>query len=93
MAVYTVKVKARPRVTKEVVRRKLKGNALAAAKNARKYLMQAIGHDARVKAGGGDKPAAKLIFLGDADQEQAVNDLIDFLAAQIASKVKTVTVR
>lgn len=93
MAVYTVKVKARPRPARTKIRRRLKGVSLTAAKAARKYLSGAIRHDERLKARPDGIAANRLIFLGDADVEGAVNDLIDTLDEAIGSTVKTVTVR
>jgi len=93
VGVITVNVKVRPRPKKTVTRRRLHGNARASARAAKKFLTQALNHDGRILASGGDVASADLIFLGDTGVMAKVQSILDTLDDALSSSLKIVRSR
>jgi hypothetical protein len=65
LAIYTVRIKVRPRPARVTTRRRLRRQDRVYAQNAEKHLRLALNHDARIAPVDGTIDAARLIFGGD----------------------------
>lgn len=86
--IYTVYVTARPRSAVTKMRRRLKGQALAKAKAALKYLNECLNADVRYAATHKVVPVTKLIFANDTRSLRVINNAVGILTEAIASKIQ-----